>query len=180
MRILSAASVLFTLGMMSAIADEPTKLYPAVCTPGIHQCTVGHFDVLVFCDDAQGTNIAVVLTRANDYPAPWPGDWSYSENRVWQDSSWSRDVNSYCWSTNGNQLFVSTGSVYGSGLVYVLDLPSKSSRVLSPERLRVEGRGTESIITGCPDKEGYLLWQVEYWNDELAKTVVENVKASVQ
>ncbi len=171
---------LLLVGVAPALAGEPTLVFPSVCEDGIHRNPSGHFDVIVFCDDAQGTNIAVTLTRANDYPATWSGDWGYATNRFWQDPSWARDVNSYCWSDDGGHLYVSTGEVYGSGLVFELNVATKRSRVLTPVHLRSNEQTTNSVLTACPNAAGEITWNVESWSDKLDKTVTTTATVSVR
>lgn len=75
---------------------------PRSCSQGLHaQPNDGPFSVYVFCDDAIGVNIGVILTE----PGAGPGKlklegtktwnkWSATE-RFWQDAIWASDVTSF-------------------------------------------------------------------------------------
>lgn len=86
--------------------------------------------VMVFCDDALGTTIGVVMTalwESNDFEHGW-----LQERRFWQEKDWSLDVTSFGWSRDGRHLFVGTNDIYGTGNLYQLDLFTRRSTVLFP------------------------------------------------
>ena len=114
---------------------------PRACTHGLHaQPNDGPFSVFVFCDDAIGVNIGVILTE----PGAGPGKlklegtktwnkWSATE-RFWQDATWASDVTSFAWSPSYRYLYVTTSAIYGEGGIFKLDLKNKiSSRIDNSE-----------------------------------------------
>jgi hypothetical protein len=102
------------------------SIYPKLCKDGLHRQPKGQFGVYVFCDDAQGTNIAVVHL--------YPGDSEFEKwpiaRRFWQGEPWALDVSSIGWVPNKNLLVVATSEIYGEGNVFLLDLESQESTVL--------------------------------------------------
>ena len=102
------------------------NVYPKLCKDGLHKQPKGQFGVYVFCDDAVGTNIAVVHL--------YPGDSEFERwpiaRRFWQGEPWSLDVSSIGWVPNKNLLVVATSEIYGEGSVFLLDLENQQSSVL--------------------------------------------------
>jgi hypothetical protein len=107
---------------------------PRSCTHRLHeQPNDGPFSVFVFCDDALGVNIGVILTE----PGAGPGKlklegtktWDKWNNtdRFWQDATWAADVTSFAWSPSYRYLYVATSAIYGDGGVFKLDLKNKKS-----------------------------------------------------
>lgn len=115
------------------------QVSPASCTHGLHaQPGDGPFSVFVFCDDAGGVNIGVILTQ----PGAGPGKlelkdtktwdkWSCND-RFWQDSDWATDVTSFAWSPSYRYLYVATSAIYGEGGIFKLDLQNRTSSRLAP------------------------------------------------
>ncbi len=102
------------------------NIFPKVCVDGPHKQPNGEFAVYVFCDDAQGTNIAIF----HGYPGDslfekWP-----INRRFWQGEPWTLDVSSIGWVPNKNLLVVATSEIYGEGSIYLLDLEKQKFKVL--------------------------------------------------
>lgn len=93
------------------------------CEHGPAKQPGGHFVAFVFCDDALGTNLGIILSRLSD-DTDTTGVWRVDQ-RFWQEGPWVTDVTSLAWDPFSNRLFVATSEVYGDGGVFVLDLPSK-------------------------------------------------------
>lgn len=114
---------------------------PRSCTHGLHaQPNDGPFSVFVFCDDALGVNIGVILTEPGSGPGKlklegtktWD-KWNNTD-RFWQDSTWAADVTSFAWSPSYRYLYIATSAIYGDGGVFKLDLKNKkSSRIPNSE-----------------------------------------------
>ena len=86
--------------------------------------------VMVFCDDALGTTIGVVMTalwESDDFEQGWRQD-----RRFWQEKEWSLNVTSFGWSRDGRYLFVATCDIYRTGKVYQLDMQRRRWAVLFP------------------------------------------------
>src|SRR5438874_12393951 len=117
-----ALTVIFSLALMSAAAygadTSIENIAGTACRTGVHQQTKGPFAVFVFCDDAEGTNIAVFYSELGD---PRFEKWTLAR-RFWQSEKWGADVQSIAWMPNRNFLVVSTSEMYGTGAVYLLDL----------------------------------------------------------
>jgi hypothetical protein len=99
------------------------------CQHGLHaQPNGGPFSVFLFCDDALGSNIGVILTQ----PGAGPGkikltaDQSWDQwntnDRFWQDKLWATDVVNFLWSPSLRYLYVATSGIYGNGGFFKLDL----------------------------------------------------------
>jgi len=102
------------------------NIYPKVCKEGVHAQPGGQFAVYVFCDDAHGTNIAVMHRHPGDSEFPkWP-----INQRFWQGGLWAKDVSSIGWVPSRNYLVVSTSEIYGEGAIFLLDLVEQTSNVL--------------------------------------------------
>jgi hypothetical protein len=92
------------------------------CKGGAHTQPEGPFGVYVFCDDAVGTNIAVLYQELGE---PRYGKWTLTR-RFWQDGPWAADVSAFGWVPGRNLLVVATSEIYGSGAVYLLNLESQT------------------------------------------------------
>ena len=109
------------------------------CAHGLHpQPNHGPFSVFLFCDDALGSNIGIVLTergagpgnlRLNDMKA-----WQTWEpvNRFWQDRTWATDVTNFAWGPSQRYLYIATSSIYGDGGFFKLDLREHTYQRLMP------------------------------------------------
>jgi len=124
------------------------------CQHGLHpQPNGGPFSVFLFCDDALGSNIGVILTQ----PGAGPGNiklnddqiwnqWDTSD-RFWQDNLWATDVVNFLWSPSLRYLYVATSGVYGDGGFFKLDLQAHVSECVLPDT-------SENYFSGL--KTGYL------------------------
>ena len=137
--------------------------YPKACTHGLHhQPGGGPFAVLIFCDDALGSQLAVVCY------APGCGDkqaapWSLTD-RVWQAGPWAADVTAVAWDANGTCLYVSTSEIYGTGELFALNL---RTRRYSPLPVRLSGTpkpntGPTTIVRSLDTHANVLTYDVEY------------------
>jgi hypothetical protein len=127
---------LATLPLQST-ADTPAyvvQAYPKVCKHGLYEQPTKEFSVFLFCDDAQGSNIGVILTRAG--VGPVEGEPAYkwgTAKRFWQSGPWVTDVMSFTWSQSGRFLYVATSPIYGDGGLFELDLIMQEWRRVIPE-----------------------------------------------
>jgi hypothetical protein len=110
------------------------------CQHRLHpQPDKGPFSVFLFCDDALGSNIGVILTEPGGGPGAMKltGDmvWDkwYTNDRFWQDKLWATDVVNFLWSPSLRYLYVATSGVYGDGGFFRLDLMKRSSIRLLPD-----------------------------------------------
>ena len=110
------------------------------CQHRLHpQPEKGPFSVFLFCDDALGSNIGVVLTEPGGGPGAMKltGDmlWDawYVNDRFWQDKLWATDVVNFLWSPSLRYLYVATSGIYGDGGFFRLDLMKRSSIRLLPD-----------------------------------------------
>ena len=109
------------------------------CQHRLHpQPNKGPFSVFLFCDDALGSNIGVILTEPGGGPGALKrtGDmvWNkwYTNDRFWQDKLWATDVVNFLWSPSLHYLYVATSGIYGDGGFFKLDLKERSSSRLLP------------------------------------------------
>ena len=110
------------------------------CQHRLHpQPNKGPFSVFLFCDDALGSNIGVILTEPGGGPGAMKltGDmvWDkwYTNDRFWQDKLWATDVVNFLWSPSLRYLYVATSGIYGDGGFFKLDLKERSSVRLLPD-----------------------------------------------
>lgn len=146
--------ILLLLLVVPASAQEPAQsksLSQALvisvrgrdCHHGLHHQPNGPFAVIVFCEDAAGTFVALVCYDANgcekgvlpDGTTRFEG-WE-NDNRVWQENPWTSDVDSIAWSPDGKSLFIATSEIYGSGGLYQLDLEARKFSQLLPANKKV-------------------------------------------
>ena len=110
------------------------------CQHGLHaQPKGGPFSVFLFCDDALGSNIGVILTE----PGAGPGKIELSgtkvwdkwdtNNRFWQETKWATDVVNFAWSPSFRYIYVATSGIYGDGGFFKLDLKERLSERLLPK-----------------------------------------------
>lgn len=113
----------FPVSAVSRLSGPAVQVVtPDVCIHGLDQSDAARgYSVFVFCDDAVGTTIGVVLVAPGE---PRSRSWALA-NRFWQDEKWARDVTSYAWMPGGNYLVVGVSNVYGSGGAYVLDVDER-------------------------------------------------------
>ena len=75
------------------------------------------YSVLIYCDDALATNIAISRDQLG---APLAGPYKLNQ-RVWQNGEWGLDATSIAW-LKANELIVATSGIYGTSALYRLDL----------------------------------------------------------
>lgn len=157
------------------------------CKHGLHHHpNNGPFSIFVFCDDALGTNIGLILTE----PGAGPGklklegtkiwDWQVN-NRFWQLQEWSSDVTSFAWSPDFRYLYIATSSVYGDGSFFRLDLKNRTSKRLIPDKKAkyfnsLKNKSIRTRIVGIDKNLDKITVEIEaYWPNEetIAKEIVE-------
>jgi len=133
---------LLSIVMGNALAGESSdyliQVAPNNCKHGIlSQPNGGPFSVFIFCDDAAGVNIGIVLTEPGAGPGSieltghkaWDG-WD-TNDRFWQNKKWATDVVSFAWSPSLKFAYVGTSGVYGDGGLFKLSLVDRTfSRIL--------------------------------------------------
>jgi hypothetical protein len=145
--------------------------YPKVCTHGLHlQPGAGKFAVMLFCDDAEGSQLGIICYQPGCEETPW----SLSD-RFWQDAAWATDVTAFAWDKNGKCLYVSTSEVYGTGEVFALNLPERRYvKVLPPLNGRLVENGRYATTLKAMDTtRNVLTYDVEYFDSVRARPVRE-------
>jgi fructoselysine-6-P-deglycase FrlB-like protein len=118
---------------------------------------------MVFCDDAMGTTIGVVLTQLGDVGEV--EKWG-SSKRFWQEEEWCRDVDSFVWSSDGHTLFVATGGIYGTGNTYALNLKEREAIQIFPKKSDTWSHGScQRTTVEAINEEGVTLIAVECCED---------------
>ncbi len=131
LRQITIAAIMFSLLTTHSLAAEPVILdvFGNKCIHGLHpQPNGGPFSVFVFCDDALGSNIGIILTERGAGPGNmkltekkvW-SKWD-TDNRFWQDRIWAADVINLAWSPSQRYLYVATSDTYGDGGFFKIDL----------------------------------------------------------
>lgn len=126
MKILVLALALMLPAISYANEVEVVRISPKYCVQGEHRQPNGFFSLYVFCDDALGTNVAL-FAKDMDNPLVGASDTYDLGRRFWQGEEWAYDVVSFAW-LNKRELILSTAAIYGTGSVYILDLPNKTAR----------------------------------------------------
>ncbi|MFK7825047.1 MAG: hypothetical protein AB8G05_12905 [Oligoflexales bacterium] len=116
------------------------------CKHGLNNPPKGAFAIFIFCDDALGTQIGVILQKPGVGPAASKDQWS-TYNRFWQDDLAMSDVIQIFWSKSGNFLYVVTSEIYSDGSLYELDLNKRITNKL------IDGKSQKSEISM---KKAYL------------------------
>jgi hypothetical protein len=142
-----------------------------VCRHGLHAQPRGPFAVLLFCDDAAGSHLAVACY------APGCGEahgqaWSLS-NRVWQGAPWGDDVTAFAWDPGGACLYVSTSQTYGTGQLFALNLRSRRDSIVPVRLDGVRAPSTAFTTTLRALDPGTLTYDVEYLDAARGQTVLE-------
>ena len=125
-------------------ADRSSYLVEAYgdkCKHGLHpQPNNGPFSIFLFCDDALGANIGIILTERGAGPGNIPlsedrtwGKWDVND-RFWQDRKWATDVISFAWSPSNRYLYVLTEEIYGDQGLYRLDLRERKFVIITPHK----------------------------------------------
>ncbi len=128
------------------------------CPHGLHHQPNGPFAVIVFCEDALGTSLAVVCydagkcDRVLNVQSGEAMGWEIAD-RVWQQAPWAADVTSIAWSPSGQYLYVASGEVYGAGGLFQLDLGRRAATQILPKNLKVtiSEPGPGYMIAGISD-----------------------------
>lgn len=111
----------------------------AKCKHGLHtQPNKGPFSIFLFCDDALGSNIGIILTERGAGPGNvplnemkvWP-NWEPTK-RFWQDDKWAADVINFAWGPSQRYMYVATSGIYGDGGFFKIDLREHSYQRLLP------------------------------------------------
>jgi hypothetical protein len=105
---------------------------PGDCPHGLHQAPQGPFAVMLYCEDALGTYLAVIRFESIGSPVTENGRWSLN-NRYWHDATWGSDITGFKWINHGAELVVSTSPAYGSGGLFVLDLEARTFKQSKPK-----------------------------------------------
>jgi hypothetical protein len=129
--------ILFLGACASAGTDDSIKLSPKFCKHGLNQPSGGDFAAFVFCDDALGTQIGIILTRPGVGPVEANSEWS-NTNRFWQEGLWMTDVKEMVWSKSGNYLYVVTSEIYSEEALYELNLRQRKALKLLDGK-KIEG-----------------------------------------
>jgi hypothetical protein len=110
------------------------------CEHRLHpQPDKGPFSVFLFCDDALGSNMGIILTEPGGGPGAMEltGDsiWDkwQTNDRFWQDKLWATDVVNLLWSPSLRYLYVATSGMYGDGGFFKLDLKERAHVRLLPD-----------------------------------------------
>lgn len=141
-RILVWSCFWWTLVALPVWADssyDVVSIESSACRHGLHpQPDGGPFSLFVFCDEALGSNIGVILTE----PGAGPGSierhgqkiWTWvPSRRFWQEPTWAADVTSFVWSPSRKFVYVATSGVYGDGGVFQLDLEHRRVTRIIPD-----------------------------------------------
>lgn len=142
------------------------KTFPKGCRPGLYHQPNGPFTVMVFCEDALGSYIAVIcqdagkcenFRRPNDDHGPWELD-----DRIWQAKPWAADVLSFAWSADGKSLYVSTSQIYGTGGLFQLDLERRTAHQILPSNKPAssEDPGPGYLIVSIDENKKILNYSV--------------------
>ncbi|MCP1728056.1 hypothetical protein J2T60_002056 [Natronospira proteinivora] len=125
--ILAVTIFLLIFSTSSYAKGEVVQLASTDCQSGLHEHPEGSdFSVFVFCDDALGTQIGIILTRPAAGPVETDTDWSLG-NRFWQEGAWMTDVKQMVWSKSGDFLYVTTSQVYSDESFYKIDLVDREA-----------------------------------------------------
>ncbi len=109
---------------------------PGDCPTGLHHQPNGPFAVLLFCEDALGTYLAVVYLDPIGSPVTQNGRWRLND-RYWHESVWGSDITGFQWSEDGTRLQVSTQGVYGAGGFFELNLKARTWTQRLPKGMQV-------------------------------------------
>jgi hypothetical protein len=146
--------------------------------------------IILFCEDALGIYIGLVYYDNMTSPVPdlfykrlsetekkaYYKTWSL-DNRMWQASIWASDVTSYAWSPDGDNLYVGTSNIYGSGGLYELDLVRRQYKQIAPseKEVNIEKPGPGYMITRLDKDKGNLYYQPVPWDADQNKQQKEMI-----
>lgn len=131
--------ILLSAGYSLAADSSIVEASRQKCIHGLHpQPNNGPFSVFLFCDDALGSNIGIILTERGAGPGNMPlfeekvwHTWD-TINRFWQDRKWAADVVNFVWSPSQRYLYVATSGIYGDGGFFKIDLREHTYKRLMP------------------------------------------------
>jgi hypothetical protein len=178
--------VFLTALPLRSIADPSVYLvqaYPKVCKHGLYEQPTKEFSVFLFCDDAQGSNIAIILTREGVGPVEGepPYKWGTAK-RFWQSGPWVTDVMSFAWSHSGRFLYVATSPIYGDGGLFELDLRRQEWWRVIPEtstlgiQRKFKGNYYTKIENVSPDRNVISVGIYELSTDKEKRIAIQEVK----
>jgi hypothetical protein len=133
----------------------------------------GPFAVMLFCDDALGSNLGVICYAGHPCTRP-PWD---VVNRFWQEPRWATDVTAFAWHPNKACVYVSSSEIYGEGDVYALDLPDRlvTTLPLKTTGKLAPGHRYNTTLTRIDDEGRMLEYAVEYFDPTRSRTTTEVV-----
>jgi len=142
-------SVLAFAGTTESASTDKWEFKPGDCPTGLHRQPNGPFAVVLFCEDALGTYLAVVYLDPIGAPLTENGKWDLN-NRYWHEPIWGSDVTGFQWSKDGTKLLVSTQGVYGAGGFFELDLRGRTftQRLPKGAPVSIEKPGPGYTISG--------------------------------
>ena len=158
----------------SALRQRLVVAYGKVCKHGLHvQPGAGQFAVMLFCDDAGGSNVGITCYQAGCDEPPWG-----LLDRFWQDEVWASDVTAFAWDKNGKCLYISTSEIYGTGDVFALNL---AERRYVKVALALNGKllpngGYETTLKAMDTTKNVLTYDVEYF-DSVSDRPVRELKS---
>lgn len=144
----------------TAHAQDIVEVAGPACKPGVHDQPHGPFALQIFCDDALGTNVAVLL-KSLGVPVAGPYDLG---KRFWQGQKWSYDVTSYAWLPDG-RLLLATSVIYGAGAVYVLNVEKQKAKIALaqqkdgcvPTLKAIKGTRAVVEVKSCEQRKDYTV-----------------------
>jgi hypothetical protein len=103
----------------------PMDLEKLPCVNWGHAAPRGPFAVWTSCEEELGHYAGIILAGS----ASAARDTAWTEgDRWWYGSEWGDDVTSYVWNSTGDTIYVATGGIYGSGKLFLLDIPRRKMR----------------------------------------------------
>jgi hypothetical protein len=147
-------AVLASANLSPSWAQEKWEKVQGDCPAGIHHQPNGPFAVVLFCEEALGTYLAVVYIEPMGAPSTPNGKWGLND-RYWHDAEWGADVTGFRWSKDVTRLSVSTSSIYGSGGFFELDLQVRTAKQRLPKGppVSISNPGPGYDISGSTLKE---------------------------
>ncbi len=150
------------------------------CKQGLHQQPSGPMAIILFCEDAVGNYAGLVYYGHMEAPSPTDFVRKLSEseknsfykiwslgNRMWQDPVWASDVTSYAWGPDGMTLYIATSGIYGSGVIYELDLVRRSYKQIVPsgKKFTTSNPGPGFIITRLDTEKEKLFYKYSLYKE---------------
>lgn len=147
------------------------------CKHGLHHQPSGTFAVFLFCDDALGSNIGVILTKPGVGPIEGlPNSKWGLLHRFWQDEKWSADVVNFAWSPSGIYLYVATQEIYGDGGLFKFNLERQTFIRIFPDtndiKIKAVTDGYYTKIEKINIKENYIIVSVYDYSSNTDKKLI--------